>query len=313
MHRRANSRTFLVLALLLVLPLVEQISKTAPRFGDWSAPANLGPVINTQFGEFAAQVSKDGLSLYFASTRPAEFGSFGGEDLWVSRRSSEAGPWDTPANLGAMINTASNDRSPAFSRDGHYLFFASDRPGGFGALDIWVSYREHTNDDLGWGPPVNLGAAVNTAATDAGPSFLENEDFGIPLLFLASNRLGGTGGLDLYVSELLGQFQPPTLLSGLNTAQADLTPGIRHDGLELFFATARPGGSGAQDLWVSTRSAVTDQWEAPVNLGIAVNSTASDNFPSVSSDRTALFFNSDRNGGFGGSDLYVTRRAGPER
>jgi Tol biopolymer transport system component len=299
----------LVFGALIAFPFEHRDGVAAPKFGAWSAPVNLGAVVNTEFAEFAAHMSKDGLSLYFASTRPAAYGSFGGEDLWVSHRASADAPWGIPMNLGQAINTAANERSPALSRDGHYLFFATDRPGGFGALDIWVSWRPNSDDDFGWEAPANLGAAINTASTDAGPSFFENDDAGVPQLYIASNRPGGPGALDIYLSELAaGLFQPATLVPGLNTGQTDLTPGIRFDGLEIIIASNRAGGVGAQDLWASTRATVDDPWSSPVNLGPAVNSTAGDNFPSLSADRESLFFNSARDGGFGESDIYVTTR-----
>ena len=173
-------------------------------------------------------------------------------------------PWGQPVNLGSIINTAANERSPGLSRDGHHLFFATTRPGGSGGFDIWVSWRHDTRDDFGWQTPVNLGAQFNSAATDAGPAYFENDDAGVPLLFLASNRPGGAGGLDIYVSELTasGSFGPPVLVNELSGAANDLTPGVRHDGLEIIIASNRAGTIGAQDLWVSTRNAVGDPWSA---------------------------------------------------
>ena len=299
-----------ILGAMVVSPLFRGTTRAAPKFGEWSPPINLGSVVNTEFGEFAAHLSKDGLSLYFASTRPASYGSLGGEDLYVSQRADSSAPWGAPVNLGAVINTPSNDRSPALSRDGHFLFFASDRPGGSGALDIWVAWRANSHDDFAWETPSNLGTRVNSASTDAGPAFFENDDGGAPQLFLASNRPGGSGGLDIYVSALVaGVFEEPAPVTPVNTAQLDLTPALRHDGLELVIASSRPGGAGAQDLWASSRDSVNDGWSTPVNLGASVNTTSSENFPALSADRQSLFFNSDRTGGSGGSDLYVTTRS----
>jgi Tol biopolymer transport system component len=299
----------LALGLLIMFPLYHQDGAASPRYGAWSPAANLGSIVNTEFAEFAPHTSKDGLTLYFSSTRPESYGSFGGEDLWVSQRAGADAPWGPATNLGGALNTGANERSPALSRDGHYLFFASDRPGGLGGFDIWVSWRTHTHDVFGWEPPVNLGSGVNSQATDAGPAFFENDDAGLPQLYIASSRSGGSGGLDIYVSALVrGLFQPPALLAELNTAQNDLTPGIRHDGLEIVIASSRPGGNGGQDLWSSTRSTVNGTWSTPVNLGVAVNSGSIENFPSISADNTSLFFNSDRPGGVGASDLYVSTR-----
>jgi Tol biopolymer transport system component len=280
----------------------------APGYSDWSQPTNLGSVVNSAAQDFAPHVSKNGLSLYFASTRP---GGLGGEDLWVSKRAASDDPWGEPVNLGAIINTEANERSPGLSRDGHHLYFATTRPGGSGGFDVWVSWRHDTRDDFGWQPPVNLGAQFNSPATDAGPAYFENDGAGVPILFLASNRVGGAGGLDIYVSELTasGSFSPPVLVNELSGAFNDLTPGLRHDGLELIIATNRDGSIGAQDLWVSFRQAVGDPWSLPVNLGPDINSSANDNFPSLSSDRETLFFSSDRPGGSGGSDIYIATRS----
>ena len=299
----------IALGLLGILPLYRQDGLAAPRYGAWSVPANLGSFVNTEFLEAGPHTSKDGRTLYFYSTRPASYGSFGGEDLWVSQRASDDAPWGPPMNLGQTINTGANERTPALSRDGHYLFFGSDRPGGLGGLDIWVSWRANTHDIFGWESPVNLGPTINSPATEGGPSFFANDDGENPLLFMTSSKAGGLGGIDIYVSALAGGvFQPPTPVAELNTAQFDLTPSIRHDGLEIAFASDRPGGAGGRDLWSATRSSVNGTWSTPVNLGVVVNSASGENFPSLSADRTSLFFSSDRPGGFGATDLYVSTR-----
>ena len=169
------------------------------RFDDWTPPVNLGDTVNSPSQEILPALSKNGSSLYFASDRP---GSLGGEDLWVSRRAGKDAPWEAPVNLGAAINTAFNERSPELSRDGHFLFFATNRPGGLGDFDIWVAWRAHTHDDFGWRPAVNLGAGVNSAFGDFGPGFFENDEIGIPILYFASTRPGGLGSADIYRSAL---------------------------------------------------------------------------------------------------------------
>jgi Tol biopolymer transport system component len=286
-------------------------AETAKRFADWSMPVNLGPVVNSAYEEFLPEMSKNERSLYFASNRP---GLFGGEDLWVSQRATRSDAWGEPLNLGPNVNTSFNERSPALSRDGHLLFFATNRPGGFGAFDIWVSWRAHTHDDFGWQPPVNLGAGVNGVAGDFGPSYFENDEVGIPNLFFASGRSGGLGGTDIYRSELLanGSFGPAFLIFELSTPQNDFRPTIRPDGLEVFFDSNRPGppdviGIGARDLWVSTRESPSGSWSTPANLGPIVNTGFNDTLPALSSDGTILIFTSDRPG-FGGSDLYMSSR-----
>jgi len=166
---------------------------------------------------------------------------------------------------------------------------------------------------------VNLGTGINTSATDAGPSFFEHGGWGhpggwlglgaIPQLFMASNRPGGLGGLDIYVGAVPGGwFGPPRLFVELNSPQADLTPSISRDGLELVLASDRPGTVGGQDLWVATRKSLRRAWSTPQNLGPLVNSTSVENFPALSADGEILYFTSSRSGGLGGSDLYVATR-----
>lgn len=293
---------------LVAAPFVE----TARFSNNWSLPVNLGEAVNSAFEEFLPELSKNGRSLYFASNRP---GPFGGEDLWVSRRGGPAEPWGPAENLGTIINGSFNERSPALSRDGHLLFFASNRPGGNGGFDIWVSWRSHTDDDFGWHPPVNLGPAINSAAGDFGPSYFENDDFGMPTLFFASSR-PGVGGVDIYRSELTaaGSFGPATLVTELSTPYNDFRPTIRFDGLEVIVDSNRPAppeiaGTGLRDLWVSIRNSPAAAWSVPQHLGTAVNGPYNDSLPALSGDGASLVFTSDRPEGFGGSDLYETSRA----
>jgi WD40-like Beta Propeller Repeat len=309
---RLSFRPHLALTLLvggmLAIVMTQAPSAHAQKYSDWSAPVNLGPVINSAFNDQQPAISKNGLSLYFASARP---GGLGGFDIYVSQRASVDDPWGSPANLGPTVNTASNEGNPAFSRDEHLMFFQSDRPGGLGLIDIWVSYREHTHDDFDWQPGVNLGAGVNTAAGDQAPSYFENDEPGVPQLYFASDRPGGLGALDIYMSEQTagGSFGPAVLVTELSSPRGDSRPSIRHDGLEIFFQSNRVGSIGlSNDLWVATRESTLDVWSTPVNLGDTINTTFAEQNPYLSSDGKTLFFASDRPGGFGSTDLYMSTR-----
>jgi hypothetical protein len=286
-----------------------------PQFSDWSQPVNLGPVINSGFGDAGPALSKDSLSLYFHSNRPGgavppDTPGGGANDIYVSQRNHVGAPWSPPINLGPIVNSAFVEASPSLSRDGHWLFFQSNRPGGEGGLDIWASYRHHVHDDFAWQPPVNLGPGVNSPFLDTGASFFENDDSGVPQLFFGSNRPGGIGPFDIYVSELLpdGTWSPAQWIPELNSTAPDPGVSVRFDGLELFVFSSRPGGSGGQDLWTATRPTTLHPWSAPVNLGPLVNSASGDSQPHIAADRQTLFFASDRDGGFGQSDLYMTTR-----
>lgn len=285
-----------------------ELSLASDRYGPWSPPVNLGPTINSALVDITPELSKDGLSLYFSSTRA---GGFGSNDLWVSRRactdmSNVDCAWGGPVNLGPTINNAGIDAAPLLSRDGHLLYFTSERPGGFGLNDIWVSHRSNIHDDLAWETPVNLGPGVNTAVFEAGPSLRGPE-----LYF--SRGPAAVGPLDIWVSRRDGNtFAPGTLVAELSSAANELRPSIRFDGREIFVSsdrTDRPGSMGAQDIWVSTRRSNADAWSLPVNLGPSINTAFAEQQPALSDDGTMLFFASNRPGGSGAADLYVSTRA----
>jgi hypothetical protein len=279
-----------------------------PNYTVWSAPVNLGAMINTAVTETGPALSKDGLSLYFYSPRA---GGSGGNDIWVSQRESADDTWGAPVNLGPTVNSASSDFVPTFSRDGHWMFFASDRSGGYGMADIWASWRAHTHDDFGWAAPINLGAGVNTAFNDNGVGYFENDDGGSPQLYFGSNRPDGLGDTDLYMSELQadGSWGPSSAVPGLSSSATDNRPTLRHDGREIFFYSARTGGLGGSDLWTATRDTVDAAWSTPVNLGAPVNTGDTELHPYLAADAGSLFFSSSRSGGSGGLDLYVTTRS----
>ena len=273
------------------------------RFSTWFAPTNLGPVVNSPFVDFTPEISKDGLSLYFASDRPG--GMSPAPDIWVSQRQSRQDPWGPPVNLGSVVNSAGADAAPNLSRNGHQLFFTSTRPGGSGLQDIWVSWRNDIHNDFAWEVPINLGPAVNSPAFDAGPAMLR------PELYFTSNRAtGDPEGLDVYVSVMQGNvFRAAMLVTELSSDENDLRPTIRIDGREIFLSSDRAGSvASSQDIWVSTRRSREDRWTVPQNLGSAVNSEATEQQPALSDDATTLYFSSDRLGGSGSLDLWVTTR-----
>ena len=119
----------------------------------------------------------------------------------------------TPVNLDAFnsmpvvnsIGYSTGDRN--FSADGHLLFFDSSRPGDCGAEDIWVSRRKNKRDDFGWQAPVTLGCALNSPQGDGAPTYFEDEETGIIMMYFASNRPEGPAGSPpgsehIYVSTL---------------------------------------------------------------------------------------------------------------
>jgi hypothetical protein len=304
MGLKRSARLGVGLCALLVLVIAQPVT-AAPDPSEWSDPVNLGPVVNSAFADEGPAISVDGLSLYFTSTR---LGGSGGQDIWVAQRHDRAAPWGVPVNLGPTVNTAANENAPAFSRDGGRMFFVSNRPGGVGGLDIWVSVREDRNDDFGWQAPENLGAPLNSTSNDAGPG--SSREGGEEVLFITSNRPGGSGGADIYKSarQKDGSFGPPVPVVELNTPAQDARAALRHDGREVFLFSNRTGSLGTTDLWTSTRQTWRAPWSTPVNLGSTVNSSFEEMQPAISGDARTLFFASNRPGGTGQLDLYMSTR-----
>lgn len=164
----------------------------------WGPLVNLGQVVNTQYEEHLACVSPDGLELYFGgySNEHARPGGYGHSDLWVTRRATRDDPWTEPVNLGPTVNTAFNDGRPSISPDGLLLFFDSNRPGGFGSLDLYVT-RRATLSDL-WGEPINLGPLVNTAAVEECARFSADGS----TLYWDAERPGGYGDNDMWQASI---------------------------------------------------------------------------------------------------------------
>lgn len=286
----------------------------ADRFAnsEWSEPVNLGPVINSASLDAHPNLSKDGLSLYFTSSRP---GGQGSNDLWVARRECEECAWQAPVNLGAGVNASGIDGASDLSVDGHLLFFHSDRPGGQGALDFYVSHRADPNDDLGWGPPQPLGPDVNTTADENAPTYVQSAEDGSANLYFTRGS-AGTQGQDLYYAAITreGETQGPAILAvELASIVNDAAPTVRADGREILFHSPRAGTLGVADLWVSTRRSVHDPWSEPVNLGAPLNTASFDQQPNLSHDGRTLAWASDRPGGFGGLDIWMSTRSSSGR
>ena len=265
---------------------------------------------NTAALEGCPYIAPDGRTFFMASNRP---GGLGGIDIWVSTRDKEDQPWGEPLNVGAPINSAANDFCPTMARDRHTFYFASNRPGGCGGDDLYVT---RFRDDGTVDEPENLGCQVNSAGNEAGPFELEEPGVG-RVLYFSSARAGGysteapgalTGDADIYRSEWRGgAYGPAQLVPGVNSASDDGQPNLRRDALEIFFFSNRPGTLGGNDIYSATRAMASDMWSTPVNLGPQVNSAASETRPSLSWDGMTLYFGSTRPGK-GSSDIYVTTR-----
>lgn len=169
----------------------------APRQGvnTWDNPMATGDALSYAEHVGSATLTPDGNYMIFAAYR-WESGSRtlegeGRTDLYSAER--RGGVWTNVQNLGPVINTEHWESQPSLSSDGQYLYFASDRVGGQGGTDIYVSRRTAT----GWTEPRNVGATINTVANEMSPVLSPDGS----RLFFSSNGHGGVGGYDLFVTD----------------------------------------------------------------------------------------------------------------
>lgn len=232
----------------------------------------------------------------------------GGLDLYVARREAD-GAWGTPINLGPTLNTASNDYCPWVTPDGMRLIFVSNREGGLGMGDFYVSHRTNPRNDLGWGPPQRI-PEISSTFDEFGPWGFEHPETGALVLFFNSDRPGGAGGSDIYtaIQQDDGTFSTPVPVPEVNTSAGEVWPILRGDGLEMFLTSNRPGGMGGNDVWVAHRGTIDEPWSTPVNVGSTVNSEHLEQRSSISADGLEMVFFSNRPGGLGAVDMYETTR-----
>jgi len=203
----------------------------------------------------------------------------------------------TPTNLGSTVNSSSFDWSPSIRGDGLELYFESDRSGGEGTYDIWLSTRATKEDD--WGAPTNLGAPINTPDWQNTPCISAD---GLELYF---NDWGLRVARRATVSDPWSESENDSLIN-INASGAS-GPSLSSDGLSVFLASRTDW-----NLYVSTRSTRDGLWSEPVILGPTVNgvnSTSESYCPAISADGLLLIFCSWRSGGSGGEDLWMMRRS----
>ena len=205
--------------------------------GVWNPPVNMNEILKVDRDFFPTSLSADGNELYLYSSVDYD------GNIYTS--GYENGRWSLPVKLNDRINTKFWESHATVSRDNRKLYFTSNRNGGFGGLDIYVSEREKSGD---WGPPVNLGPAINTPYNEETP-FLSEDD---KLLFFSSRGHFNMGGYDFFYAEVpeKGEWKTPVNMGfPLNTTDDDIFFKPFKNGNEGYIAKYSPGNFGRQDIY----------------------------------------------------------------
>jgi hypothetical protein len=241
-------------------------------------PLDMGSAINSLYREAEPSYTADGHTMYFNCNN---------SDICVSHLTGswEAGNWSTPIRLGSAINTEYEEIEPIINGAGDQLYFTSIRPIGILNNVPFLSALVDISRLL------NIIAINKTGHTILG-------GFGMDDIYV-SNRINDVWTKPQNINDVPGE--PP-----INTSYADHCLFFSADGKEAFWTSTRPGGYGSDDIWTS--KLVDGKWTNPENLGPNVNGVGSEHSPIPTPDGKSLYVTSDRPGGFGGEDIYITTR-----
>lgn len=269
---------------------------TSPDW-EWMPPENFGPAVNTTADEGTPAVSQDGRAIVFHSNRP---GGEGGADLWISQRDRADEPFGIPTNLGPGVNSSGHEADPWVTADGRTLLFVTVRK-GTGDTDIWVSHRADPQDE--WGPAESLGPRVNSRHAEYRPTL---SDDGLVLTF-HSLRPPANGTWVARRAATTVPFGEPVPLGK--------DPHRRYLGGVSFAAGGRVVLCNRLNrvfpddlLWVGLVDDPDEPFRGLVSFGPVVNAGAVNVNPVASADGRTVYFQAERSGGYGGTDLWLTRR-----
>ena len=205
----------------------------------WGAPVNLGAPVNSAADDFCPSPVR-GKRLFFVSKRDEPNG-----DIYVTHLTRRG--WEQPLNLGPNVNSSAQEWSPSLFVDEagrEVLYFSSTRTGGPGGQDIYYS--------VNYGPAQLAPGALNTSFDDARPNVRRD---GLEIVF-DSTRPGTLGGPDIWTAARASTSDPwpeATHLANLSSPAPDTRASLSWDGTFLVFGSAREGGEGQADIYVSSR------------------------------------------------------------
>ncbi|QEL15236.1 protein kinase domain-containing protein [Limnoglobus roseus] len=270
---------------------------------EWSTPENLGAGVNTAAGEQSPCVSADGLTLWFASDRP---GGFGKSDLYAATRVAVDQPFGDPVALGPGINSPADEIDPCVSADGRTLAFVTNRRGVFA---IWMAQR--SDPAAPWDEATPAGSGVNTRYFNYRPWLSAD---GLSLTFVSKRAPMDTIWVCRRASTVEA-FGPAVPFGEKSDQLAMGGPSFSFDGKWMLFNRHNHRHSGDL-LWFARLDDPADPYRFFKSFGPKVNGPNIDTNPVMAADGQTVYFASDRPGGQGGPDLWLTRRvpkAAPDR
>lgn len=208
----------------------------------WRNTQSVGEPFNTEKNEGMSTMVRDGRKMFFTACNREEV--LGPCDIWEARVNVDVVESVSP--LSGASNSDKWESQASISCDGRTLYFASNRPGGYGGTDIW--YSRLTADGY-WSEPINMGPPINTEKDEESP-FITND--GKALYFCSIGHLG-RGDQDIFMSRKdgVGKWTNPVNLGPkVNTAYRELGFFLSADGRTGYFASDRPGGFGGMDIYV---------------------------------------------------------------
>ena len=257
-------------------------------------PINLGDSINSKYLDLFPSLTADENTLVFMRRDP--YGKDWNEDFYISHFVKEH--WTKARNMGDELNSIYQDGAMSLTNKGNEMYFASDRKGGFGSVDIYYSQRKNGK----WTIPVNLGASVNSVAWETQPSISADGK----TLYFVSTRPGGLGGSDIWMTtkNLKGLWNTPINLGPtINTKYEEQTPFIHSDGQTLYFSSFGHPGMGSADIFYCRKDSI-GKWSTPINLGYPINTKNEENSFTVSLDGKHVYYSSEKGKEKGDLDLF---------
>lgn len=205
-----------------------------------------------------------------------------------------------PQNLGDSINSPVSEYYPTLTIDGSKLIYTR-RVNNFNE-----DFYESDKDSGTFHKSKSLEGNINTNQNEGAQNISQDGQW---LIFTGCNFPEGKGSCDLYISYLTdrGWSTPENLGDSINTEFWESAPSLSPDKRDLYFASRRPDGYGGSDIYVSHRMR-NGVWSFPENLGPVINTAGDEGTPFIHADNQSLYFTSSGHPGYGGDDLFVSRK-----